>query len=59
MLWKLWCFALQSMGHTNHIFPHVACVGTCNTNVQFSGDGGQGMVVPLTGVLQLVSFLKH
>ena len=21
MLWKIWCFALQSMGHTNHKFP--------------------------------------
>ena len=21
MLWKMWCFTLQSMGRTNHIFP--------------------------------------
>ena len=21
MLWKIWCFTLQSMGRTNHIFP--------------------------------------
>ena len=25
MLWKMWCFALQSMGHTNHKLCNTEC----------------------------------
>ena len=30
MLWKMWCFTLQSMGRTNHKFPVYATRNVLN-----------------------------
>ena len=46
MLWKMWCFALQSIGSTNHKFPvrntecsEINCIVLFRTVVQGAGNG--------------------
>ena len=46
MLWKMQCFALQSMGHTNHKFPVYATWNECSSATEINcintarGGGG-------------------
>ena len=45
MLWKMWCYTLQSMGHTNHKFPiyatqNVNCSSLPSPSQESSCEGG-------------------
>ena len=53
MLWKMWCFAQQSMGHTNHKFPVYAKWNATDINVNMHSIG---RIVNTIEVLSLFNY---
>ena len=61
MLWKMQCFALQSMGHTNHKFPVYATWNECSSATEINcintaRGGGGGHVKKAWGEANVTMF---